>query len=70
MPRNHPIRRVRPFALLAPLALLAACSTQPPYERPAMEVPEAFKEGVAGSGVWQAAQPMDSVPDAWWTLFN
>ncbi|QNP59368.1 efflux transporter outer membrane subunit [Paenacidovorax monticola] len=70
MPWTLPIRRARPFALLAPLALLAACSTQPPYERPALEVPEAFKEGVAGSSVWQAAQPMDSVPDAWWTLFN
>ncbi len=73
MPWKHPVRRARPLTLLAPLALLsllAACSTQPPYERPAMDVPEAYKEGVAGSAVWQAAQPMDSVPDAWWTLFN
>jgi NodT family efflux transporter outer membrane factor (OMF) lipoprotein len=56
--------------LLINVVLLAACSTQPPYERPAIDLPAAYKEGMADSAVWQAAQPVDSVPDAWWTLFN
>ncbi|WP_119966912.1 efflux transporter outer membrane subunit [Simplicispira lacusdiani] len=56
--------------LLANVALLAACgSLQPPHERPAMDVPAAYKEGAPGSAMWQTAQPQDSVPDAWWTLF-
>ncbi|OYZ44823.1 MAG: RND transporter, partial [Acidovorax sp. 16-64-162] len=50
-------------------ALLTACSSPPPHERPALDVPTAFKQGVQGSAVWQTAQPQDSVPDAWWTLF-
>ena len=56
--------------LLMNLVGLAACGTAPPYERPALDVPAAFKEGVPGSGVWQAAQPQDAVPDDWWRLFN
>ncbi|MFT3814060.1 MAG: efflux transporter outer membrane subunit [Acidovorax sp.] len=66
---------MKPLFLLAPTAavcaaLLAACSTQPAYQRPALDVPAAYKEGVEGSGVWQTAQPADAVPDDWWTLFN
>jgi len=58
----------KPF-LLGTSALLAACSAPPPHERPALDVPAAYKQGVQGSAVWQTAQPQDSVPDAWWTLF-
>ncbi len=56
--------------LLMNLVGLAACGTVQPYERPALDVPAAFKEGVPGSGVWQAAQPQDAVPDDWWRLFD
>lgn len=56
--------------LLANAAWLAACtSLQPAHERPALDVPAAYKEGAPGSAVWQIAQPQDSVPGAWWTLF-
>lgn len=56
--------------LLVNLVGLAACGAVPPYEPPALHVPAAFKEGVPGSSVWQAAQPQDAVPDDWWRLFN
>lgn len=56
--------------VLANVAFLAACGNlQPPHERPALDVPAAYKEGAPGSAVWQTAQPQDSVPGAWWTLF-
>ena len=51
------------------MALLTACGTPLPHERPALDVPAAYKQGVQGSAVWQTAQPQDSVPSAWWTLF-
>ncbi len=46
---------------------ITACSTPPPYQKPAMEVPGAFKE----SALWKAARPdAAAVPDDWWQLFN
>ncbi|MDD2547404.1 MAG: efflux transporter outer membrane subunit [Burkholderiaceae bacterium] len=59
-----------PLSLALLAALLAGCSTAPPYERPAIDLPAAFKEGVPGSGVWHIAQPQDPVPDDWWTLLG
>ena len=49
-------RRLLP-ALLA-VAGLAACSTQPVYERPAQPVPAHYKQALAATagGVWQPAQ--------------
>ena len=61
-------KRWMPFSLVN-LALLTACGTPLPHERPALDVPAAYKQGVQGSAVWQTAQPQDSVPSAWWTLF-
>ncbi|ART55619.1 RND transporter [Acidovorax carolinensis] len=61
-------KRWKAFLLMIS-ALLTACSTPPPHERPALDVPTAYKQGVQGSAVWQTAQPQDSVPGAWWTLF-
>ncbi|WP_233135260.1 TolC family protein, partial [Acidovorax sp. T1m] len=55
--------------MLVTLLWLTACSAPPPHARPALDVPAAYKQGVQGSAVWQTAQPQDSVPDAWWTLF-
>ncbi|HEY0200318.1 MAG TPA: TolC family protein, partial [Burkholderiaceae bacterium] len=62
----------RPALVVACLAMLAACSSALPYQRPAIDVPATYKEGVAGSSVWQPADPQApaTVPDAWWTLFN
>ena len=58
---------LRLATLLAITLLLAACTTPPPYQRPTMEVPTAFKE----SGLWKSASPSAAaVPDDWWLLFN
>ncbi|ART47712.1 RND transporter [Acidovorax carolinensis] len=61
-------KRWKAFLLMIS-ALLTACSTPPPHERPALDVPTTYKQGVQGSAVWQTAQPQDSVPGPWWTLF-
>ena len=46
---------------------LVACTTSVPYQKPAMDVPVAFKE----SAVWKIARPdAATVPDDWWQLFN
>jgi len=46
---------------------LSACSSLAPYQKPAMEVPPAFRE----AGLWSAAKEQaDQVPDEWWKLFN
>ena len=51
----------------AALALLAACSAGPKYERPAEDAPAAYKE----AGNWKVAQPRDDVKrDKWWEVFG
>lgn len=58
---------------LAVLALLGACANQQAYERPAMDIPPAYKEGsAAAQGLWQPAQPGgdQAVPTAWWSLYG
>ena len=51
----------------AALALLAACSAGPKYERPAVDAPAAYKE----AGNWKVAQPRDDVKrDKWWEVFG
>lgn len=58
---------------LAVLALLGACASQPAYERPAMDIPPAYKESsAAAQGLWQPAQPGGDqvVPTAWWSLYG
>ncbi len=51
----------------AALALLAACSAGPKYERPAADAPAAYKE----AGNWKVAQPRDDVRrDKWWEVFG
>ncbi len=52
----------RPIVLLA--ALLAACSFAPKYERPANELPEAWR----GAPAPAAAVPAPA--DRWWTVFG
>ena len=47
---------VHPLALL----LLAACATQPPYERPAVELPQA----------WKASAPRFAEDGRWWAIYR
>ncbi|KAF1021941.1 MAG: Outer membrane protein OprM [Paracidovorax wautersii] len=67
--------RLRPLALsstLAAASLLAACSSAPPYERPALAVPDHYREApAAGSdaSTWQPAQPLP-LADGWWSVFG
>ena len=71
----------RVFPRLLPIVaavMLAACSTQPAYEVPKLDVPAQFKEATpqaAQFGVWQPAQtvagsPAVTVPDQWWTVYG
>jgi outer membrane protein, multidrug efflux system len=58
------------------IALASACSVEPTYRRPQMDVPPAFKEaGQAvsngASGAWKPAQPSDAAPRGqWWAIFG
>lgn len=66
MKRPLPVR-LRPISVLIATALLAGCVTGPAYERPTMEVPGAYKEGVQ----WKTAEPSDHVPRGrWWEVFG
>lgn len=70
----------RPFVpgLLAAALLLAGCSTQEPLQRPALEVPEHFKEAAnlsADAGLWVPARTglagaAAPVPRRWWELYD
>ncbi len=58
---------------LGVLALLGACASQQAYERPAMDIPAAYKESsAAAQGLWQPAQPGgdQAVPTEWWSLYG
>ncbi len=51
------------FALIS----LIACAVGPDYQRPALPVPAAYKEGK----LWKEAQPRDNeIRGGWWTVFN
>ena len=51
--------------------LLAGCSLAPPYERPSVDVPAAFKEAPAADSMWLPAAPADELDrGAWWGLFG
>lgn len=67
MPSDSSTPILRRVALAAGVAaVLVGCSSAPRYERPAVEVPAAFKE-TAG---WREANPQAAdVPDEWWRLF-
>jgi len=48
-------------------ALLAACTVGPAYQKPAVAVPPAYKEGMA----WHPAKPQDSAPRGkWWEIYH
>jgi NodT family efflux transporter outer membrane factor (OMF) lipoprotein len=57
----------RTSALVVALAL-AGCALTPPYQRPEVDTPVAFKEG---QGEWIRAVPADTLERGpWWELFN
>jgi NodT family efflux transporter outer membrane factor (OMF) lipoprotein len=52
---------------LASVLSIAGCAVGPKYNRPAVEVPPAYKEG----GDWKTAQPNDqNLGGAWWEMFQ
>lgn len=57
------------------IALVAACSLEPTYKRPDMNIPSAFKEtgqpAESATGTWKEAQPSEAVSRGeWWTVFG
>jgi multidrug efflux system outer membrane protein len=53
-------RLIRRALALAPLALLAACATGPAYERPALDLPQAWKESA----------PPFAQDGRWWRIYG
>ncbi|MFT3802056.1 MAG: efflux transporter outer membrane subunit [Burkholderiaceae bacterium] len=78
-PRGLPRSAAR-WALLAGVAGLAACAmVGPDYHRPAVELPDAFKEAPAGQPApqavppagWKTAAPADERdPGRWWSVYG
>jgi multidrug efflux system outer membrane protein len=65
------LRAVAGGVLLA--LLMTACSVEPTYQRPEVDVPAAFKEAgpAAAPGAWKPAQPSDAEPRGqWWAIFG
>lgn len=59
--------RTAPYVLALLLLGLSGCAPMAPYEKPAMDVPLAFKE----AHLWTSARVQaDQAPDDWWRLFN
>src|SRR5690606_30927843 len=54
--------------------LLSGCAVGPEYQRPAVEIPAAFKEARLSTGEtlqWKKAQPADSLARGrWWAVFQ
>ena len=56
--------------LLLPLLLLSGCMVGPDYERPKVEIPAAYKEGMRESD-WKQAEPRDAAARGkWWAIFG
>jgi outer membrane protein, multidrug efflux system len=69
--RRTAVREAWPFSVAIPavLALQAACTVGPNYQRPKAEVPPAFKE--APPAGWKRAQPRDEIAKGdWWVVFG
>lgn len=66
-------RATWPVALASSL-WLAGCAQTPPYERPTMDIPAAYKEQAAAQaqGIWTPAQPQAAhvLPETWWTVYG
>jgi NodT family efflux transporter outer membrane factor (OMF) lipoprotein len=67
LPSSRPLLR-RSIAATLIGALLSACSTLPPYQRPTAEIPAQYAGASPG---WAQAAPADTAPRGpWWTIFN
>ncbi|BEV15874.1 efflux transporter outer membrane subunit [Herbaspirillum sp. DW155] len=66
-PHNSPFRAKKGMTVLALAALLGGCAVGPDYVRPAMELPQAYKE----QGPWKVAAPRQ-VDDRqrWWEAYG
>src|SRR5712671_5502038 len=52
---------------LASVLSIAGCAVGPKYQRPAAEVPQAYKE----AGDWKPAEPNEqNLGGAWWQIFQ
>ena len=67
------------LSVLAAALLLAGCSTQEPFQRPKLDIPDQFKEATsqgAEAGIWQPARnglggdTQAQVPAEWWKLYG
>src|SRR4051794_26898534 len=55
------------FAVGAGILLLTGCVVGPKYQRPAAQIPPAYKE----TGNWKLAQPQDhKLGGNWWQVFG
>ncbi|HEY2020241.1 efflux transporter outer membrane subunit, partial [Paraburkholderia sp.] len=67
LPASRPLLRRSVVATLLG-ALLGACSTLPPYQRPSAAVPAQYAGAAPG---WTQAAPADTAPRGpWWTVFD
>jgi len=63
----HVWKRAMAGVGLASVLSIAGCAVGPKYNRPAVQVPPAFKE----AGDWKPAQPNDqNLGGAWWEIFQ
>jgi len=61
----------RSLAAAALCALLGACAVGPDYQRPALDVGAAYKEGQGEVEGWKLAQPLDQAERGdWWRVYD
>jgi len=61
----------RSVAVAALCALLGACAVGPDYQRPALDVGAAYKEGQGEVEGWKPARPRDEADrGAWWRVYD
>ncbi len=61
----------RGAAAAALCALLGACAVGPDYQRPALDVGAAYKEGQVQVDGWKPARPRDEAErDQWWRVYD
>ncbi|MGS1110362.1 efflux transporter outer membrane subunit [Achromobacter anxifer] len=61
----------RSIAAAALCALLGACAVGPDYQRPALDVGAAYKEGQGEVEGWKLAQPLDQAERGdWWRVYD
>jgi NodT family efflux transporter outer membrane factor (OMF) lipoprotein len=70
-----PRRRLLLTVLAGLILVLTACSIGPKYQKPALQVPSAYKEapapGAQPMSGWKVAQPRDDAPRGqWWEIFQ